>query len=142
TVTNNRISNVGANCYDAGIDVYGHDNTFSGTSVSGTGGQGISVYGDRNSFDGDTVNDCGFNGFHMEPSCSDNVLKGVRATNCDGEGLQNRAFSTDVTKSTFTGNRTDVTNSGSFEQSDNEFESSNRYDTGGPEEESDVECDE
>lgn len=114
TIRNNKATRCGTE-NEVGFSVYGDDNVLSGNVAKDGDSYGFRLSGNRNAVAACTATGNTQHGFCVS-SGADNAFKSCTATGNDGDGFQNLGSTTDLVGGTFTGNRVDVTNSGSFDQ--------------------------
>ncbi len=127
TAADNRVNG----CDAGGVLVDGSGNLLSGNSVrwgEGEFADGFVVAGDGNVLSGNECSSMPRTGFVLLPGATGNVVTDCTSRWNDGCGIDNCALDTVVTGSTFEGNRViDVLNRGGLAGFDG-----NRFDTGGP----------
>ena len=99
---------------ESGFLVYGNSNSLSGNKAQDGGGAGYVVWGDENKLSKCSATLNVRNGFLIYSGANNEVTACTASAN-DGDGLQNLASATDVVGGTFSGNRIDVTNAGTFD---------------------------
>jgi parallel beta-helix repeat protein len=113
TIRNNKAVRCGTE-NEVGISVSGDDNKLVGNVAKDGDSHGFMIGGDRNVVAACVATGNTQHGFYVA-SGADNAFTSCTATGNDGDGFQNRATTTDLVGCTFTGNRVDVTNAGSFD---------------------------
>jgi hypothetical protein len=93
-----------------GFRVVGNDNSLDKSNATDSEGVGISIEGNDNSAKACNVKNSSTDGFHVNAGSTGNSFNDCDATNCGGEGFDNRGINTDLTKCTFSKNRIDIAN--------------------------------
>jgi hypothetical protein len=124
TILKNSAQRAGSESED-GFVIIGSGNTVEANKAKDIDDCGFFISGSNNYCTKNTAQNCGGDGFNITTG-SDNVLDNCSAKGSVHEGLDNSGTNTDVIGGTYTGNRIDIADDGSFDLFENV-----KYVTGG-----------